>query len=260
MKKTFALLLLALMLAVTLAPAVFAADYFLIYDTAEVFTEAEFDKLEDQAQAISDEYGLDVVIITTDDMYGYDDSFELAMDYYDEFEFDTNGVLLLVCTEDRDVAIIAHGTGNEAFTDYGKDVMLDRYIVPELKNNKNYAAAMVFLDKAEDFLALANNGEPFDKDTDPDKEDEFFLYKLLFTLLAPLLIAYILCAMWKGQMKTAKIARVADAYIPAGGFHLTGQQDQFLYRTETREKIERESSSGGTSVNSRGYSGSSRKY
>jgi len=261
MKKTLSVLLLTLLFSLALMPVAFAADYYLVHDEAEVFTEKQDSELEIRAQEISDKYGLDVVVITTANMHGYNDSFELAMDFYDELEFDTNGVLLLICTTDRDVAVIAHGSGNTAFTDYGKDVMLDKHIVPRLKGNKYYAAASVFLDKAEDYLSQAKAGTPFDRNTDFDNEDEYFWYKLLFTLLAPFAIAFVLCIKWKEDMKTAVEARAADQYIPAGGFQLTGQQDQFLYRTVTRVKIERSSSSGGgTTTNSRGYSGSSRKY
>jgi len=260
MKKIFSILLLVLLFSVIMVPTAFAADYYLVYDIAEVFTEHEFDELEDRAQEISIKYNLDVVIITIDEMYDYDDSFELAMDIYDDWEFDTNGVFLLLCTEDRDVAVIAHGYGNTAFTDYGKDVMLDRYIIPELKGNNHYAAAAAFLDKAEDYLSQAKAGTPFDRATDPDKKDEYFWYKILFTLFFPLFIAFMLCERWRKQMKTAVAARAADQYIPEGGFKLTNQQDQFLYRTETRVKVESSSSSGGTTTNSRGYSGSSRKY
>ncbi|HHX62114.1 MAG TPA: TPM domain-containing protein, partial [Epulopiscium sp.] len=62
------------------------------------------------------------------------------------------------------------------------------------------------------------------------------------------------------QMKTAVSQRAADSYIPSGGFNLTMQADQFLYRTEIRTKIEKDSSSGGSSTDSDGYSSSSGKF
>ena len=251
---------MVLLLITTLVSPAAASPEYLVYDLAEVLTLDEDWALENRARAISDRFNLDVVILTLPDMEGYTDAFELAMDYYDDFEYNTNGVMLLSCPSARKVAVIAHGTGNRAFTDYGKDVILDNYLVPHLKNDDIYAAASAFLDRAEDFLARAEADNPFDRKTDPDKKDEYFWYKLLFTLFFPFFIAVMLCERWKKQMKTAAVARVADAYIPAGGFNLTGQQDQFLYRTETRTKIEKSSSSGGTTTNDRGYSGSSRSY
>ena len=79
-------------------------------------------------------------------------------------------------------------------------------------------------------------------------------------ILLPLLIAFIVCGVWKRQMKTAVAARAAAEYISEGGFQLTNQADMFLYRTEDRRKIETKSSSGGTTRDSGGYSGRSGKF
>ena len=62
-------------------------------------------------------------------------------------------------------------------------------------------------------------------------------------ILLPLAIAFGICMFWRSKMKTAKIARQADNYIPAGGFNLTRSSDIFLYRTTTRTKIQSSSSS-----------------
>ena len=64
----------------------------------------------------------------------------------------------------------------------------------------------------------------------------------LVTILVPLVISFIFCAVKKGQMKTAVKQRAADAYIPADGFKLTGKNDLFLYRTTKREKMASSSS------------------
>ena len=56
-------------------------------------------------------------------------------------------------------------------------------------------------------------------------------------ILVPLIISLIVCLLWRNQMKTARIARTADNYIPAGGFNLTVQVDTYLYRTTSRRKI-----------------------
>lgn len=65
--------------------------------------------------------------------------------------------------------------------------------------------------------------------------------KLAITIVLPLLIAAILCLIWRGQMKSAVAARTADRYIPENGFRLTQKEDRFLYRTERRRKIEKKS-------------------
>ena len=72
--------------------------------------------------------------------------------------------------------------------------------------------------------------------------------KLAVVILVPLLIALIVCSVWRSKMKTAKLARAADNYIPQGGFNLTERNDIFLYRTTTRRRIESSSSSSGGGV------------
>lgn len=63
--------------------------------------------------------------------------------------------------------------------------------------------------------------------------------KLAIVIVLPLLIATILCLIWKGQMKSAVAARTADRYIPENGFQLTEKEDRYLYKTERRRKIEK---------------------
>ena len=80
--------------------------------------------------------------------------------------------------------------------------------------------------------------------TEEDSSD--FLIKLAVVVLVPIIIAAIVCSIWKSQMKTAVIAKTASNYIPPGGFKLTNKADTFLYRTQTRTKIQTSSSSSGT--------------
>ena len=64
-----------------------------------------------------------------------------------------------------------------------------------------------------------------------------FLANLAIIVLVPMLISLIVCLVWKSKMKTAKIAKTADQYIPEGGFNLTAREDTFLYRTTSRVRV-----------------------
>lgn len=52
----------------------------------------------------------------------------------------------------------------------------------------------------------------------------------------------------------------AGAYLTAGSVVITGREDYFTHTTETRTKIEKSSGSGGTTVDSDGFSGKSGKF
>lgn len=262
MKKIlFSLLAVLLLLPVLAAPAL-AADIELITDTAYLLTDDEYWDLNDLAEQIAADYSCEVAVITVDDLEG-SDAYDFAKWLYQEYNFgygsDKSGLLLLLGMAERDYALVAYGYGNTAFTDHGKDVLLDKHVLPLLADDNFYKAFETYLLTAEEYLSMARDGAPFDVDTDPDMARNQFLIKLAVVILLPLLIAGALCLMWKKQMQTAKPAAAADHYIPQNGFQLTGQEDLFLFRTETRRKIEKKSS-GGTTVDRDGASGRSGKF
>lgn len=70
---------------------------------------------------------------------------------------------------------------------------------------------------------------------------------LAIVILVPLLVAGVVCGIFLSQMKTAVPQRAADNFIPGGGVKLTMQTDKFLFKTETRTRIEKQPSSGDSS-------------
>jgi uncharacterized protein len=267
MERIFATILITLLFAIALAPAAFAAEPLLVDDEAGILTDSQWERLTFRAIEIRERHQCDVAIVIIDEMTDDDGAYEWARFIFEEFDYgyseDKIGLLLFLSMAERDYAMIAYGFGNTAFTDHGKDVMLDRHILPLLADNKYYEAFNAYLDKADEYLAMARAGTPFDTDTDTAMSREDFLYRLAAVVILPLLLAIVLCEMWKKQMKTAVAATTAHNYIPANGFKLTGQADMFLYKTQTRTKIEKNNSSrsgGGTTKDSKGYSGRSGKF
>ena len=61
-------------------------------------------------------------------------------------------------------------------------------------------------------------------------------------------------------MKSVHQKAEADAYLTDGGLHLTKQYDRYTHTTETRTKIQKESSgdSGGSTYSESGGGGSGR--
>ena len=265
MKKAISSLLLLLTFAFMVAPAVFAAEneLDLVTDAAYLLTDDEYWELNDRAHEVSEQYECEVLVVTLDDI-GDDDPVDMAHYIYDTYDVGygpkRSCLIFLLSMENRDYALVAFGYGNTAFTDYGKDVMLDKHVLPLLGKDKYYEAFSTYYDVAEEYLQMARSGAPFDKDTDPDYGKLGIPIKLGITLVVPILIAFVVCEIWRRQMKTAVLARDAGNYISQNGFVLTAQEDRFLYRTETRRKIEKSSSSGGTTIGSSGSSSRSGKF
>ena len=59
--------------------------------------------------------------------------------------------------------------------------------------------------------------------------------RIAVTIIAPLLIAFLVCMLFRRRMKPAKKQRTAGRYIKEGGVSLTGSNDTLLYNTETRQ-------------------------
>jgi len=282
MKKTLLAFIALLILCFAVAAPVHAADAepvsvdvepisgvigeFFVLDAYGVLSDSEWQKLNDKATAITAKYECEVRIFVTPDMGKSNDALEYAKDVFRSNGFgygpDKSGIMLMLSMADRDYALIAHGYGNTALTDHGRDVILEKYILPPLKENKYNEAFTAYLDKTSEFLEMARAGTPFDVDTD----EEYLAQqaagnraaKIVFNILIPFLVALIVCLVFRAQMKTARKQRAAAKYIPEGGFVLTGSSDTFMYKTETRTTIESKSSGGTTT--SGGYSGSSGKF
>ncbi len=269
MKKLLIAIPALIVLLAALAPNAFAyGEYYSITNNAGVLTEEQLNELNARADAITQRYECEVVFLLLGDMkdYGDDDpfvsaeGFRVARNY--GYGDDGSCAIMLLSLAERDYALLLHGFGNTAFTEYGRDELLETHLLPLLSGDKYYEAVSKYLDICEQYLSLARSGKPYDWGSDPFNIALVLIIKLAVCLLVPALIAWLICSRWKKQMKTAVSAKTAHNYIPKGGFALTNQSDSFLYRTETKRKIERSSSSGGGThrSSSSGSTGRSGKF
>jgi len=250
------------------APSVESGCFSYVCDETGTLTDAQIAALNEKAAALAEKRGLGAYIYivnlvpeeyakTIDDLEVYTKAFfeKNGLGLGD----DKNGMVLLLETGDqpgeRDYLFFTNGACKSVFGNRARERILDNYIVPLFKaafsNGNFYKVADVFLDRI--------NSE-FDR-IDSEFTDNLAMklkLKLAVVILVPILTAWITCSRWKSKMNPANIDRTADKYIPANGFKLTGKTDQFLYRTTTRTKIERDSSSsssgGGSSSSSSGSS------
>ena len=270
MKRRIFCLAAALLVLLALCAPVFGADggqaqY--IYDFAALLSANEAAALNQSAQQISAQYGCGVYVVTVDDYqqyYGASDIEQFAEDVFTDLSFglgtEQNGILLALSMEDRDYDLCAHGAlGHYAFTDYGKGVLAERWFLDAFGQDDWAAGMQRYLDGCKTFLQQAENGEPFDRGSDPERLEDIRILKGITVVLVPLLTALIVCLILRGKMKTARAQTHADAYIKADGVRIREQTDRFLTVTQTRVKVA-ETNSGGTTVNSGGFSHSSGKF
>ena len=241
------------------APA--SLDY--VADSAQLLTEDQRAELNRRAAGLTEKYGIAVRIITVNSIgqYNVEDFAEAVFDQYGLGYGPQNScIMLLLSMEYRDYDIMAHGYGNEAFTDYGKDKLADKFL-PKLGNNDWYGGFSAYLDGVDEFLALAAQGEPVDVGSGYGGPSQGA--KTVIHLVVAFIPALIVALIMKGKMKTVKKQRAAAAYTGLDQLDLRLKEDRFLHRSQTRTRIQTESSSrsgGGTSVNSHGSSHHSGKF
>ena len=251
------ILVLILLLAMTVS--VSASDGIFLFDEADLLTPAEEQELADAAAGISYDYGCGVYIVTVWDYRTYGaDVLTAAENFFLNNSLglggDADGVLLMLSMAERDYALIAHGSiGNGAFTDYGKDVLSEGFL-DDFRYDDWYSGFADYVSYSGTFLDSFRRGTPVDVNRD---EGTNLSQMLIVILLVPAGIAGISCGIMAASMKTARKKTHANEYRQ--GVQLTGRHDRFLTRTVVRQKIE-SSSSGGTRVGSRGFSGKSGKF
>lgn len=238
----------------------YEAEGVYVFDLADVLTAGEETRLEKLAEEIAERYGCGVFIVTLRDFSEYGGTvLDAAERFFLIHELgvgsDRDGALLLLSMAERDYALIAHGEmANRAFTDYGKDLLSGEFL-DDFRYDDWFDGFEDYITVSADFLQAESEGTPVDRGRSGGSGG----ISWVFFLMIPAAIAGVSCGVMASSMKTAKLRRNADDYILRRGIRLTGQRDRFINRTVVRQRIETESS-GGTKVNSEGFSGRSGKF
>ena len=255
-KKCCAFLAALLMLAVLALPGMAAAP--LVRDEMGLFDADTYNELEQSAEAASSGHDCDVYFLVVNDI-GDANQRDFAKNYYVNNGLGSgegkSGILFLLAVGSRKYVTITYGGGVTAFTDYRIEQIEDA-VVPYLSDDDWTEAASEYLSMCADTLDFyAEHGEPLDVDNDTSG----WPILLLIVIGVPMIIAGIVCGVLYSQMKTARLKTEANDYIGAG-LKLRVQVDNYTHTDRVQvydPPHEESSSSGGSSVDSDGFGGSS---
>ena len=277
--RRFFILLLAALLVMGLALSASAAGKLgYVTDQADILSDEEEQELTKTAEGIAGKYGVGIYIVTVDDFANFTDQdnvFDAADQIYYDYQMgegaDRNGLLLLLSMDERDYATYLYGPiSEEAFTDSGLTEMEEAFLA-YFRSDDWMGGFEVYQKKADRYLKLQAAGTPYDPaaeaHNEPSRpaEDEKWHFPVMGVLIFPTLLAFILCSIWKGQMKSVHRGGAAYRYVAGNDVELTKQMDMFTHNTQTRVRIQEEERSsggggGGMSVGSHGGSGHSGKF
>lgn len=253
----FALLVLLLSMSVP----VFAADEEnplipeerqlpLLHDTAGLLTDEEKVYLWEKLESISEEFEMDIAIVTVPSLEGKT-SQAFADDFYDYNGYGYgegyDGMLLLVGVAERDAAITTYGRAIGIFTDNLQDTLWNK-MMPHLSNDEWNGAFVAFANHVE--LVLVENSK-------------FNPFVIVIALIIGLFVALIVTGSMKSQLKTVRRQPAAHEYVVKGSLNITGSSEKFLYKNVS--SVRRSSGGGGgssthRSSSGRSHGGSSRKF
>ena len=258
MTKRIISILFAIILVLGMSVSAFANNQGIyVYDEAGILANDEIEELNAKAKAISEEYGCEVYAITVPGLEG-SEAWELnEMLYFqltEVFGASEDIIILTLAMEERQYDILAHGYGNTAFTDYGKDVMAERFL-DDFAIDDWYWGFNDYLDTCDEFLEMAVNGEPFDVGSEGDSFGAN-LFGVLIATIVSCVIALVVCLIFKAQMKTVRLATEAHDYQKE--LNLTNHYDRFSHRDIRRvynPPQDNDNNSGsGTTINAGGFS------
>ena len=261
-----------------------------IYDDADLFSDSEELKLQEELVKTAKKVKLDLIIVTTDYNRG-GDSLLYASDFYDDngFGYDYecgSGAILLIDMDNREVAISTAGLCR-VYLDSETDGMIDD-ITPYLSDGEYMEAAEYFINEVKesaldaagdddyeeafeawyssDYSSISAQNDFYDKYV--PQENFFTTFKNPFIdIVIALVVALVAVFIMSSSAKT-KATVNEKTYMQGGHMDLKVRHDQFTHTTTTRRKIQTDGGSGsggghgGGHVSSSGHShgGSSGKF
>ncbi len=261
MKRALVCLLvcLCLCLGVSLSASAESETLDYVTDAAKILSEQEAQSLNAEAARITEQYGCAVYIVTLEDYRTYNNEGveQCTQELYHYFDLgygeNRDGLILLLSMAERDYDLWGYGNfAVYAFSDYGLDRLEQRFL-PYFRQNDWYGGFTAYLRGAESLIAKADQGNP----------ETYHMplgTKAAIALAPSSLIGFLVCGIFKGQMKTAKEKETAEDYVVSGSARLHIREDRFVNRTRTVHVVSHDSGGGGPRPSGGGTSHHSGKF
>ena len=151
MKRFLSILTAVFLLALLILPVSAAENpEYCVFDMEGLLTDEEYWALEDYAQNTSERQQCAVYFLSVNDFRDYGDGviYDVARQIYQENHLgmgeSKDGVMLILSMADRDYCLLAHGFGDTALTDYGKDYISEKFL-DNFAHNDWYNGCMDYL-------------------------------------------------------------------------------------------------------------------
>lgn len=242
MKRKLISMLFVVALCLSGVVSAFAASNADIYDEADLLGVQEETQLAEKLSKISEEFDAQIVVMTVSSTGGNIDAY--IEEKYDSMNVgygaNRDGVLLLVCMNEREYRILSNGYAGEAIGPSQIDDIGDE-IVSSLSDGAYADAFTNYADQCAYYLDGYLNGFPFNVGKN-------LIVALIVGIVAGIVTAFVL----KKQLQSVRQQKQANVYIKNGSMKITTSRDLFLYRKVSRTKKDTSKSSDSGSSRSVG--------
>ena len=244
--------MLSALLILCLTLSVGAASLPRLNDMADLLTDAEEGAVLAELDALSTQYGMDIVIVTTNDAEGKS-SMEYADDYFDYNGFggaNLDGAVLLINMDARELWISGSGACVEIISSGVIDTILDN-IAAYASDGDYYNLCLAYAGECEYYIDGAINGFPFNS-----------TQALIVALVVGLIVTFVVTGKMKGELTSVRAQKAASKYYKDGSMQVTNSRDFFLYRNVTQTEKSSDSDDNDTHTSSSGntHSGGGRSF
>lgn len=205
----------------------------LVYDYADLLTDAEKERLEELAASLGAEYDIDFIILTTNDTEGKDIEDYLG-DFYDE-KYNLEAVdaaMLTLDMEHRDVYVAGFYKGKK-YIDNKRAGLIREKITPDLSAGNYYHAFSTYIETAHEYMGVM-----------PGVNPESIFLKWWFHIIISVVVAGAsvgLMAYNSGGRVTVNSA----TYLNQGTSRVLNRSDNFIRQTVTKRRKPQNNNSGG---------------
>lgn len=236
-----------------LGSATVYANKTLVFDDGMLFTEDERVRLEEEANNLSSQYNMDIVIVTTNDAEGKT-SREYADDFFDYGGFgvgdDYDGILFLIDMDNREAYISTSGIGIRYLTDLRLDKILDRVFDEGLLDGDYYGAAMGFLKGTRYYLEAGIPSGQYNEPEEVKPENRITITDVLIGTAGGLAASGLFYFSTKARYKTPRTYN-QFSYRNNSIVNLAPKQDRLINSYITHRVIHKPSKTSGSSSSGR---------
>ena len=234
-------------------------------DDAQLFSASQEQELLTYFENLSNDLGVEVIGVTTNDMNGYDAE-SYARQYYYDYGYDSDGIIMMIDMEDRSWALVSMGELRNAFVRDVRENMSDVF-VPYLSEGdyveafKQYGSDVSYYYDAYTEYGASYYDE-LDKMYYEQNKGTIFMMGAGGGFIVALIMAFVVRSSLVKQCQNVTMKNQARDYLIRNSMKMRTSQDYFLYSNVIKTARPRDDDSSSSRSSSSGFDsgGSSGKF